>query len=92
MLLHAAQGIIDNGGFEYFFESPFEGNPDMEDFPRVFDAIGATASAAAVQEALTRASRPDAGYDDLNQVLWRESERNYALLEKYIKAHEGSYA
>ena len=92
MLLHAAQGIIDNGGFEYFFESPFEGNPDMEDFPRVFEAVGAASSAKAVREALGRSRSVHPIYEDLNQVLWKESEQNYALLEQYISAHAASYA
>ena len=91
-MLHAAQGIIDNGGLEYFFESPFEGDPDMEDFPRVFEAVGAVSSAAALREALDRAKSNSPVYDDLNKLLWDESETNYALLSDYIKTHESSYA
>ena len=53
VMLHAAQGIIDNGGFEYFFEAPFEGHPAPDDFPNVFEAVGAHTSAAAL-----RASEP----------------------------------
>jgi hypothetical protein len=34
VMLHAAQGIVDNGGFEYFFEAPFEGRPALEDFQK----------------------------------------------------------
>lgn len=92
VLLHAAQGIIDNGGFKYLFESPFEGNPEMKDFPRVFEAVGAISSAEAVRAALARSVDPHTNYEDLNRVLWRESEQNYALLEQYIRAHESSYA
>lgn len=92
VLLHAAQGIIDNGGFEYFFESSFHGNPDMEDFPRVFEAVGASSTAGAILEALQRSRIAGANYDDLNKLLWRESEQNYQLLEAYITAHAESYA
>ena len=27
VLVHAAQGMIDNGGLQYFFEADFPGNP-----------------------------------------------------------------
>lgn len=92
VMLHAAQGIIDNGGFEYFFASTWPENPEMDDFSRVFEAVGATSSANAVREALARAKSPSPVFDDLNKLLWNESERNYALLEQYIKLHESSYA
>jgi len=91
VFMHAAQGIIDNGGFEYFFESPFHRNPDMSDFPAVFEAVGAKFSADAVREALRRASTTIPQYDDLNKILWRESEANYDLLARYIKSHASSY-
>jgi len=92
VMLHAAQGIVDNGGFEYFFEAPFEGRPALEDFPKAFEAVGAHISAAALREAINRANMPSATYDDLDSVLWRESQRNYQLLSAYIHAHASSYA
>lgn len=91
-MLLTAQGMIDNGGFEYFFENDFEGDPDMNDFPLVYAAVGAMASAAAVKEALVRAVDGPSSYDDLNELLWKESEHNYGLLEAYISAHAASYA
>jgi len=91
-MLHAAQGIIDNGGFEYFFEAPFEGHPELDDFPKVFEAVGAHSSAAALREAINRSATPQATYDDLNSILWRESKRNYELLSGYIITHASSYA
>ena len=92
VMLHAAQGIIDNGGFEYFFEAPFEGHPALDDFPEAFEAVGAQSSAAALREALKRASSPPASFSDLNSVLWRESKLNYQLLGRYITEHASSYA
>ena len=92
VMLHAAQGIIDNGGFEYFFEAPFEGHPMPDDFPNVFEAVGAHTSAAALREAFKRSGSPHASFDDLNSILWRESRRNYELLGSYITAHASSYA
>lgn len=92
VMLHAAQGIIDNGGFEYFFESPFDSDPVMEDFPEVFETVGAHSSAEAVREAIRRSLSPAPKYDDLNNILWRDSEYNYELLSNYITAHASSFA
>ena len=92
VMLHAVQGIIDNGGFEYFFEAPFDGLPVLDDFPKAFEAVGAQSSAAALREAIKRASSPPASFDDLNSVLWRESKNNYELLGRYITEHASSYA
>jgi hypothetical protein len=52
VLVTTAQGLIDNGGFAYFFENDFEGKPDYQLFVNAFDAIGATESAQAFREAL----------------------------------------
>jgi len=92
VMLHAAQGIIDNGGFEYFFEAPFDGRPILEEFPRAFEAVGAQSSAAALREAIKRAGSPPASFSDLNSLLWRESKHNYELLGRYITEHASSYA
>ena len=92
VMLHAAQGTIDNGGFEYFFEAPFDGRPILEEFPRAFEAVGAQSSAAALLEAIKRAGSPPASFSDLNSLLWRESKHNYELLGRCITEHASSYA
>jgi hypothetical protein len=92
VMLHAAQGTIDNGGFEYFFEAPFDGQPVLEDFPKAFEAVGAQSSGAAVREAIKRAGSRPATFNDLDSVLWCESKRNYELLARYITEHASSYA
>lgn len=40
-LVNAAQGVIDNGGLQYFFESDFPGKPDYAHFIEAYRAIGA---------------------------------------------------
>ncbi len=91
IMLHALQGIVDNGGFEYFFELSFKDNPVMDDFAAVFQAVGAHSSASAVREALRQSQLSEPKYDDLNLVLWNNSESNYDLLEKYIASHTNNY-
>ncbi len=45
VLVHAAQGIIDNGGLQYFFESDFPGQPPYSVFVNAYRTIGADAEA-----------------------------------------------
>jgi hypothetical protein len=52
VLVHAAQGIIDNGGLQYFFESDFPGQPPYSVFVDAYRAIGADEEASALAEAV----------------------------------------
>ena len=52
-LVHAAQGIIDNGGLQYFFEADFPGKPPYPLFIEAYRNIGAAAAAAALAEAVS---------------------------------------
>ena len=51
-LVHAAQGVIDNGGLQYFFESDFPGKPSYKLFVDAYQAIGATDAADALAKAV----------------------------------------
>jgi len=85
VMITTAQGIIDNGGFDYFFESEFEDNPDMQDFVLVYKEIGAIESAVAIEKALKiNASGISPIYDALNEVMFRESDSNFKKLSEYI--------
>lgn len=52
VLVHAAQGIIDNGGLEYFFESDFPGQPPYSRFVEAYRRIGALEEAQALADAV----------------------------------------
>jgi Domain of unknown function (DUF4375) len=52
LLVHAAQGIIDNGGLQYFFESDWPGQPPYSTFTDAYRAIGAEAEADALAAAV----------------------------------------
>jgi hypothetical protein len=52
VLVHAAQGIIDNGGLQYFFESDFPGQPPYSVFVEAYRAIGANDEAQALADAV----------------------------------------
>ena len=51
VLVHAAQGVIDNGGLQYFFEADFPGRPPYSVFVDAYRTIGANGEAAALAEA-----------------------------------------
>ena len=51
-LVHAAQGVIDNGGLQYFFESDFPGKPDYALFIEAYRAIGAEDAADTLGQAV----------------------------------------
>lgn len=40
VIVYSAWGIIGNGGFQYFFESNFEGDPEFDVFTQAFRAVG----------------------------------------------------
>jgi hypothetical protein len=52
VLVHAAQGIIDNGGLEYFFEADFPGRPPYSIFVEAYRTIGAREEAQTIAEAV----------------------------------------
>ncbi len=51
-LVHSAQGVIDNGGLQYFFESDFPGKPDYALFIEAYREIGADDAAKTLEEAV----------------------------------------
>jgi hypothetical protein len=46
LMIFAAQGIIDNGGLQYFFENDFPGQPPYSTFVDAYREIGAKDEAA----------------------------------------------
>ena len=47
-----AQGIIDNGGFQYFFEMDFPNRPLYRVFTDAYRAVGATRAAERIDQAV----------------------------------------
>jgi len=52
VMITTAQGVIDNGGFQYFFEYDFGDAPNMQDFVMIYKEIGAEECAVAIEKAL----------------------------------------
>jgi hypothetical protein len=51
-IVQSAQGIIDNGGLQYFFESDFPNQPPYTIFVDAYREIGASAEADALGSAV----------------------------------------
>jgi hypothetical protein len=52
IVIYSAQGMIDNGGFRYFFENDWPGNPPYSFFADAYRRIGAHDAAKALDEAV----------------------------------------
>ena len=86
ILVYSAQGIIDNGGFEYFFENPFEGNPDYQCFVKSFFQIGAIECSEAIKKAIKlNALEENSKFTELDHILYENSEENYNKLRAYVE-------
>jgi hypothetical protein len=52
VLIHAAQGIMDKRGLQYFFEADFHGQPPYSVFVDAYRTIGANDAAQALADAV----------------------------------------
>lgn len=53
VLIYPAQGMVDNGGFRYFFENDFPGNPPYSIFCDAYRRIGAVEAAECLERAVS---------------------------------------
>jgi hypothetical protein len=59
LIVHAAQGLIDNGGFQYFFEADFPGTPPYAFFVDAYRTIGAEEEARIFARAVALFNFPE---------------------------------
>ena len=69
-LVQAAQGIIDNGGLEYFFEMDFPLNPPYSTFVDAFREIGADAVAKCIEAASSMFPFPHPHLFEAQRQAW----------------------
>jgi hypothetical protein len=58
-VIYAAQGVIDNGGFKYFFEADWPNNPPYSMFIDAYRRIGAVGAAECFERAIAMFPLPD---------------------------------
>lgn len=84
--VYSAQGILDNGGLQYFFESNFEDRPPYCLFVNAYLTIGASNSANLLDQAIAMFNIPDPHLDaDARQavmeMLWNDPTEAFADLD-----------
>jgi hypothetical protein len=85
VMVVAAQGILDNGGFAYLLGLPFDPPADEQDFVRAYAAIGAHDCAAAIEAALARKGSGAAiDWSDLDAVVVGRGDEIDARLSAWI--------
>ena len=62
-IIFAAQGIIDNGGLRYFFESNWPWHTSYSIFADAYERIGRTAAAKSLRDAAATFGIPDPEHD-----------------------------
>jgi hypothetical protein len=70
VVIFSAQGVIDNGGFQYFFESDFPQNPPYSFISDAYRRIGATEAAGYVDEAVAMFPFPDPHLSAKKRNAW----------------------
>ncbi|WP_312844488.1 DMP19 family protein [Diaphorobacter nitroreducens] len=73
VVVDTAQGIIDNGGLEYFYESDFPGNPPYSFFVETFRRIGAESVASCIEVTYRMFPFPEPHLHEGKRQQWLES-------------------
>lgn len=76
LIVATAQGIIDNGGLQYFYESDFEDQLAYEEFVGAYRATGATAAADLLQRSIELIPFPSPHLHEKKRQLWLEQFRD----------------
>jgi len=59
LLVNGAQGVIDNGGYSFFFGQDWPDNPAYEDFVRAYETVGCVEQAADLRRVAATFPFPD---------------------------------
>ena len=87
MMVASAQGILEAGGYEALFSVPFDPPVALEEFPPLYDALGAAPAAALFREAIALSRTPEPDFNALDRAQWDGSDDVLDLLEAWIGRH-----
>ena len=76
VIVTSAQGIIDNGGLEYFYESDFDGTPPYSLFVEAYRRIGAESAATCIENSQRMFQIDQAHQHEKKRQEWLEAVRN----------------
>lgn len=69
-VINSAQGVIDNGGLEYFYESDFDGTPEYSFFVEIYRRIGAESAASCIEESAAMFPFAQPNLDEFKRQQW----------------------
>ena len=75
-VIDTAQGIIDNGGLEYFYESDFPGTPPCSFLIEAYRRIGAEAAASCLETSVRMFPFPEPHLHEAKRLQWLEGVRD----------------
>jgi hypothetical protein len=76
LLVDSAQGIIDNGGLQYFYEVDFEEQGPYSDFVHAYRAIGAEGAASLLERSIGLFPFADPHLHEQKRQRWLDEIRN----------------
>ena len=76
LVVDTAQGIIDNGGLEYFYESDFPANPPYSLFVEAFRRIGAESVASCIEDTSRMFPFPQPHLHESRRQQWLDAVKN----------------
>lgn len=78
LLVYSAQGVIDNGGFQYFFEMDWPNNIPYSEFVEAYRQIGALESANSLEQAVRMFDFKNPHLDENKRILFMDHlDRNH---------------
>ena len=94
VVVNSAQGIIDNGGLEYFYESDFDGTPPYSFFVDVYCRIGAESAAVCIESSQRMFPFGEPHRHEKERQLWLDTVKNnetheFVRLSRKICGDEG---
>lgn len=75
-VIYSVQGIIDNGGLEYLFESDFDGTPEYSFFVEAYRRVGAESAASCIETAAAMFPFPQPHLHEDKRQQWLENVRD----------------
>jgi hypothetical protein len=90
VVIYSAQGVIDNGGLEYFYENDFPDNPPYSLFVSAYRRIGAVEAANCIEQSAAMFPFPDPHLHQKkrDRFLDRKASRAFSVLSDRICGDE----
>ncbi len=87
LLIYSAQGVIDNGGFAYFFENDWPHHTPYDEFASAYDRIGEPEVSKAIRNAVAAMglANPETRIDDRRAYIENNTIDQYGAVAGWIE-------